>query len=366
MTALFDTLQVGTLTLKNRFFRSATWECRAEEDGRLNDDMLTLYENLARGGVGAIVTGYAFVLPEEQPNPRMFGAYADDVVASFAPMVEKVHAEDCRIFMQLVYGGTFTWHDVGERVIWGPSAVLNKISGLTAVEMTEADIGKLVAAFGDAARRAKEAGFDGVQLHAGHGYMLNQFLSPHFNRREDRYGGSSENRSRILFEILADVRNKTAEDYPVLIKLNCSDFMGEKGFTFMECKALCRKLAEAGISAIEVSGGPVFRAPKPEKETSFPVSEVARESYFSEYAKEIAAAVDVPVILVGGNRSTSTMNRLLEETAISGFSMARPLLSQPDLVNVWKADPDATPRCVSCGQCFTPEGNSCILDRKES
>lgn len=366
MASVFDAITVGCVPLKNRLIRSATWEGRAETDGRMNEDIFHLYKTLAKGGVGGIITGYAFVLKEEQPSPNMFGGYQDDVVNSFAPMVEAVHAEDCKIFLQLVYGGSFTWHEVGERVIWGPSAVTNKISGVTPTAMTQADINTLVGAFGDAAKRAKETGFDGVQLHAGHGYMLNQFLSPHFNRREDAYGGSAENRSRILFEILADVRQKTGADFPVLIKLNCSDFMGDKGLTFQECKALCERLSAAGIAAIEVSGGPVFRAPKPEKDPTFAEAVVAKESYFSAYAKEIAESVDIPVILIGGNRSVNTMETLLAETKITAFSMSRPLLSEPDLVNKWKADATTKPRCVSCGKCFTPEGNWCVLDRKKA
>lgn len=363
MKRLFDESGLGTLKLKNRFFRSATWESLAEDSGHINDRILSIYEDLAQGGVAAIITGYAFVLKEEQPNPRMFGIYDDSFIASYKPLIERVHKHGSNIILQLVYGGSFTWHDPEKRTIWGPSAVFNKISGVTPVEMTVENIKTLVAAFGQAASRAMKSGFDGVQIHAGHGYLLNQFLSPYFNVREDRYGGSSENRARIIHEIFDSIKQHTAADFPVLIKLNCSDFNGSKGFTFDECKTLCKALSDKNITAVEISGGPVFRPPKPEKDPTKPVELTSRESYFSAYAKDIAQSINAPVILVGGNRTVAVMESLLNETSIAYFSMSRPLLSEPDLINTWKKDPTAKPRCTSCTQCFTPQGNICVMNR---
>lgn len=365
MTELFEPTRLGSLELKNRLIRSATWEGIAEEDGHINDEILALYEELAKGGAAALITGYAFVIEEEQPSPKMFGAYNDSFIDAYKPLTQMVHDNDSTIMLQLAYGGSFTWFNTKEREIWGPSAVTNKISGITPKEMTQENIQRLIAAFGDAARRAMESGFDGVEMHAGHGYLLNQFLSPFFNQRSDAYGGSPENRARIISDIFDDMRKKTGPDFPLLIKLNCSDFMGAKGFTFEECKTLCMTLDEKGIAAIEISGGPVFKAPRTEKETTFQVSLPADDSYFSEYAKEIARTIEAPVILVGGNRSIETMERLLEETDIAFFSLCRPILCEPDLINKWKADKTVTPRCTSCGKCFTPTGNSCIQNRKK-
>ena len=167
MKALFKPVRLGRIELKNRMIRSATWESMADEDGHMNGAVLDHYEALAKGGASALITGYAFVLADEQPNPRMFGAYDDTFIEDYKPLVEKVHAQDCRLFLQLVYGGSFTWHETDNREIWGPSAVTNKISGITPKEMTPLDMQTLIKAFGDAARRAEAAGFDGVQLHAG-------------------------------------------------------------------------------------------------------------------------------------------------------------------------------------------------------
>ncbi len=168
----------------------------------------------------------------------------------------------------------------------------------------------------------------------------------------------------MIYDILDNIREKTGPDFPVFIKLNCSDFMGDKGLTFADCIDICRNLASRGIDAIEVSGGPVFRPPKPEKDPSdFPAESIGRESYFACYAKEIAAAVDVPVILVGGNRSLDVMENILRSSAVQYFSLARPLLSEPDLVNRWSRDRSVKPRCVSCNRCFHEDGNECDLDR---
>jgi len=367
MKQLFEKTSINNLELKNRFIRSATWERKADDKGHMTERLMKVYEDLADGGAAAIITGYAFVIEDEQPNARMMGIYNDSFIDEYKKLTDSVHKKGSRIILQIVYGGTFTWYNTSDRVIWGPSAVTNKLSNVTAKEMTIDDIRTLVEAFGDAALRAKKSGFDGVELHGAHGYLLNMFLSPLFNQRKDEYGGSSENRARIIYEVYDNARSKAGKDFPILIKLNCSDFNGDKGFTFNECKTLSRNLAAKGIDAIEISGGPVFRAPKPDKDPSnLPEESIAKESYFAEYAKEIADSVDVPVILVGGNRSMDRMENILQNYGIEYFSISRPLLSEPDLINKWSKDRTVKPRCNSCGKCFHDDGNECNLDKEKT
>ncbi|HOP30489.1 MAG TPA: NADH:flavin oxidoreductase [Spirochaetota bacterium] len=364
MKELFEKTSINGLELKNRFIRSATWERMADDKGHLTDRLLNVYEKLADGGAAAIITGYAFVIEDEQPNARMMGIYNDSFIEEYKKLTDAVHKRGSKIILQIVYGGSFTWYNTAERVIWGPSAVTNKVSNVTPKEMTLEEIKILIEAFGDAALRAKKSGFDGVEIHGAHSYLLNMFLSPFFNVREDEYGGSAENRARIIYDIYDNARAKVGKEFPILIKLNCSDFMGDKGFTFDDCKEICRNLAAKGIDAIEISGGPVFRAPKPEKDPSgFPEESIGKESYFAAYAKEIAQTVDVPVILVGGNRSVETMENLLNDSSAVYFSISRPLLSEPDLINKWSRDRNYKPRCVSCNKCFDENGNTCYLDR---
>jgi len=364
MKELFEKTSINGLELKNRFIRSATWERMADDKGHLTERLLNVYEKLAEGGAAAIITGYAFVIEDEQPNARMMGIYNDSFIEEYKKLTDAVHKRGSKIILQIVYGGSFTWYNTAERVIWGPSAVTNKVSNVTPKEMTLEEIKILIEAFGDAALRAKKSGFDGVEIHGAHSYLLNMFLSPFFNVREDEYGGSAENRARIIYDIYDNARAKVGKEFPILIKLNCSDFMGDKGFTFDDCKEICRNLAAKGIDAIEISGGPVFRAPKPEKDPSgFPEESIGKESYFAAYAKEIAQTVDVPVILVGGNRSVETMENLLNDSSAVYFSISRPLLSEPDLINKWSRDRNYKPRCVSCNKCFDENGNTCYLDR---
>jgi 2,4-dienoyl-CoA reductase-like NADH-dependent reductase (Old Yellow Enzyme family) len=363
MKQLFEKSSINGLELKNRFIRSATWERMADGNGHLTEKLIKVYEDLADGGAAAIITGYAYVMKDEQPNPNMMGIYDDSFIEEYSELTETIHNKGSRIILQIVYGGSYTWFNASERVIWGPSAVTNKFSNVTPEEMSKDDIQTLIEAFGDAALRAKKSGFDGVEIHGAHGYLLNMFLSPFFNIREDEYGGSSENRARIIYEIYDNARIKAGEDFPILIKLNCSDFNGDKGFTFEECKTLCRKLEQKGINAIEISGGTVFKAAKPEKDPSgFTGNLMKNESYFAEYAKEIAEIVDVPVILAGGNRSIDGMENILLNSRIEYFSISRPLLSEPDLINKWDKDRTVKPRCTSCGKCFNENGNRCILD----
>lgn len=366
MKQMFEKTAIGGLELKNRFIRSATWERKSDDKGHMTDDLMNIYSDLAEGGAGAIITGYAHVIEEEQPNARMMGIYNDSFIDEYKKLTGMVHVKGSRIILQIVYGGSFTWFNTGNRVIWGPSAVPHKLSNVTPVEMTGEDIRVLVESFGDAALRAKKSGFDGVEIHAAHGYMLNMFLSPYFNRREDEYGGNAANRARIICDIYDNVRLKVGSACPVFIKLNCSDFMTDKGFTFEECKELCRKLAGMGIDAIDISGGPVFKAPRPDRDPSgYPDEFVGRESYFAGYAREIAECVDVPVILVGGNRSMEVMEQILNSSRIEYMALSRPLLCEPDLVNKWSRDRDYKPKCLSCNRCFHETGNSCYMEREQ-
>ena len=367
MKQLFDRTTIAGMELKNRFIRSATWERKADEKGHLTDSLIKVYADLADGGAAAIITGYAFVLEDEQPNARMMGIYDDSFIDEYKKLTDMVHGKGSKIILQTVYGGSFTWYNTGQRVIWGPSAVTNKLSNVTPKEMTKEEISTLINAFGDAALRAKKSGFDGVEIHGAHGYMLNTFLAPYFNRRTDEYGGSLENRARILLEIYDNARQKVGKEFPVFMKLNCSDFMTDKGFTFEECRALCKTLADRGVDAIDISGGPVFRAPKPEKDPSnYPEDFAGRESYFAGYAKEIAAGIDAPVILVGGNRSMDVMEDILNSSSIGYMAISRPLLSEPDLIKKWEKDRNYKPRCISCNRCFHEDGNDCDLDRQKA
>ena len=210
----------------------------------------------------------------------------------------------------------------------------------------------------------RKAAIDAVQIHAGHNYLLNQFLSPYYNNRKDQYGGSFENRSRLILECYDAIREMVGKDYPILIKLTCCDF-SEDGFRFEECRKLCAMLAERGIDAIEVSGNIHGKAEKMIGQ-EFDKHAITKNGYFIEYAKIIAEDQRIPIFVTGGYRDRKEMEDWLNSSQIAGFGMSQPLLSEPDLVSRWKQGDDKKARCVHCSKCRTPEGNYCtIFERKE-
>ena len=356
MSKLFEEFSIGSLHAENRFVRAATYEALAGIDGSPTPALRAVYEELAEGGAGLIVTGYAHVMADEQPNPRMLGMYDDALVPAYRELVCAVHARGSRIVAQVVYGGSATRLDPPSKRILGPSAVADPGTGIVPIEASRRDIADLVDAFATAARRTRAAGFDGVELHAGHGYLLSQFLSPSTNRRTDAYGGSVENRARIIVEIIEASRRAVGPAFPLMVKMNSSDGV-EGGLTEEDSLRAAMLLVEGGADAIEVSGA--WRACR--------ACDFGAEPYFGAYASRLAREVGVPVILTGGNRSFGVMERLAEVDGIAGFGMSRPLLCEPDLVERWRRDPAAVPRCASCNRCVASPDRRCVLrDRAAS
>lgn len=361
---IFDKTYIGNMTLKNRLWRSATWLGLATEDGHLTPEIIERYRELAEGGVGTIITGLSIVMKEEQPYPKMLSIYSDDFIPEYKEFTDMIHSYGANIIMQMGYGGSTTSIPDDERIIWGPSSVMNPSSGIVPVEMTKENIKELVIAMGKAAERAKKAGFDGVQIHAAHGYLLTQFLSPYFNTRTDEYGGSIENRARIIFEILESMKKHAGDDFPVFIKMHSDDQWGDKGLSEKESLWVAKELEKKGISGIEFSGGNI----DPESGNSpshRKLFKVEKQSYFKEATSRIASELKIPVILVGGNRNTKVMEGILNNSNISYFALSRPLHSEPDLPNKWRENTEHKTRCVSCNNCWTENGNYCILDRKK-
>ncbi len=361
LSTLFTEARIGNMTLKNRFVRSATWENMATEDGHMTDKLYAIYEELAQGEVGLIVTGYANIVEEEKPNAGMMGMYNDSFIEEYQKLTDLVHQYDSKIVMQLAYGGTKTTYNLGERVIFAPSAVCEKGTQTLGQAMTQADIDYIVEAFALATKRAQDAGFDGVEIHAAHTYLINQFLSPYYNQRDDQYGGSLDNRMRFLLEIYANIRTLVGDDFPILVKLTASEFF-EGGLTFAETRLICKKLEAIGVDAIIISGNVHGKADTMVGE-SYDGYTIEPEGYFHQYGDVISQDVKVPVITVGGLSEFDAIEAMANNTGIKFFALSRPLLSEPKLIKRWFDGYKADVECERCSKCRTRRGNFCVVNK---
>jgi 2,4-dienoyl-CoA reductase-like NADH-dependent reductase (Old Yellow Enzyme family) len=366
MTDIFEAAEINGMVLKNRLVRSATWEGMCEEDGRPTPKLAGLYGDLARGGVGLIITGYAYVRPEGRQLAGKMGIYCDDFSQEMKRLTDTVHEAGGRICMQLVHAGGQTDSFHAGRQPLAPSVPERKVYPEEPAELTQPDIEEIVTAFGDAARRAREYGFDAVQLHGAHGYLINQFLSPLLNRRTDKYGGSAENRRRFVLEVYTAVRKAVGLDFPVMIKFSGSDFV-DGGFDTEEAVRVALLLDRKGIDAIEVSGG--SRASGEERmPVRMNIKSPEQEAYLLPLAARIKEAVNCPVIAVGGFRSREIIEAALKEGKADFISMSRPFIREPDLPKRWQAGDREKSRCVSCSRCFIPGykkgGIYCVVEKK--
>lgn len=346
---LFEPISYGSFTAKNRFVKAATYEQRGTFDGFVTDALVKVYSDLADGGVGTILTGFAYVSPNEQPTRRMIGACDDKFIPGLSRLADVAHEKGSKILLQLVYGGTMSANNK-DNSVWGPSRVTNHKTGLTSIEMSYDDLATLRDDFAMAALRAKKAGFDGVELHAAHGYLLSQFLSPDYNLRNDEYGGSIENRVRFINETAAAIREKTGADFDIWIKLNSSDSR-EGGLTEEDSMAAI-KLMEDRFDAFEISGSfnrYSLRGDKPD------------HAFFAPFAAAASKEIRTPVILTGGNRKAPVLEEILNSSSISAFGLARPLVCEPELINKWETDPKYFPACIACGGCFSNPDAICAI-----
>jgi 2,4-dienoyl-CoA reductase-like NADH-dependent reductase (Old Yellow Enzyme family) len=366
MAALFDQTTINGMTLENRIVRSATWEGMCEADGRPTDRLITCYRDLARGRVGLIISGYTFIRPDGKQLPGKMGIHTDDFSREMESLTRAVHDEGGKICIQLVHAGGQTDTANAGRQPLAPSAVQVDQFPEVPQELSKEEIAEIVSGFGDAARRAKAFGFDAIQLHGAHGYLINQFLSPLVNRRSDEYGGSIENRCRFLIEVYSTVRHAAGSDYPVLIKLNSADFV-DGGLVIEDAVYAARILDREGIDAIEVSGG--TPASGDESPARLKIEKPEQEAYNLKLAKKIKEAVRCPVMLVGGFRSFDVAERVVAEGDADYISMARPFIREPDLARRWQEGDRSPAKCISCNGCFKPGlkegGIYCVIEAQE-
>jgi 2,4-dienoyl-CoA reductase-like NADH-dependent reductase (Old Yellow Enzyme family) len=366
MSPVFEATTINGMTMRNRMVRSATWEGMCEQDGRPTEKLINCYRDLAQGGVGLIISGFAFVRPDGKQFPGKMGIHTDEFVRAYQELTSTVHNAGGKIAIQLVHAGGQTDANNAGRQPLAPSAVQVDQFPEMPAELTKDEISKIVAAFAEGARRAKAWGFDGVQLHGAHGFLINQFLSPLTNHRTDEYGGSVANRCQFLLEVYRKVRESVGGDYPVFIKLNAADNLAG-GLVVGDAVYAAKALAEAGIDAIEVSAGtPASGEENPAREK---ILKPEKEAYNLPLARRIKEAVTCPVMVVGGFRSYEIAEKTIRDDGMDYIAMARPLIREPGLANRWLQGDSSPATCISCNSCFMPGleegGIYCVIEKKE-
>ncbi len=362
MRELFEETAINGMRLSNRFFRSATWEGLATPDGACTDRLVGVIERLAEGGVGLIITGHGYVSREGQAGPWQMGYHDDALLPGLEDLVRAAHRHGSRIAAQLAHAGARAAARLSGQEAVGPSPV-HKDGPPICREMRPSDIERVVRAFAEAATRARRVGFDAVQIHAAHGYLLSQFLSPAMNRRSDEYGGTLANRSRVVLRIVRATREAVGRDYPILVKLNSEDFI-EGAFSVEEMLDVSSQLQREGVDAVELSGGTLSDASRHSPSRPGAIRR-ENEAYYRDAARRFKERVRVPLALVGGIRSREVAEQLVAEGVADYIALCRPLICEPDLVKRWRSGDRTASACLSDNRCFRPaisgEGLRCLL-----
>jgi 2,4-dienoyl-CoA reductase-like NADH-dependent reductase (Old Yellow Enzyme family) len=322
---------------------------------------------LAEGKVGLIVTSHAYIDPEGIAAPGQLALYADAYIPAFAEMINKIHDAGGKIAVQINHGGRYALK-IPNAVRLGPSVIEHK-GEIQCREMTETDIRKMVSQFGESARRAKSAGADAVQIHAAHGYLASQFLSPFSNKRTDVYGGPVANRARFLIEAVQAIRKAVGDAFPVLVKLNSQDYL-EGGYTVEDMLEVAFMLEKATVDAIEMSGGNhvagIFGEFFPARKLKGKGDE---SPYYLDAARRYRERIHVPLMLVGGIRTFDWALRIVSDGIADYVSLSRPLIREPGMIKRWESGDKADSTCISDNGCFNPglkgEGIYCTVEAQE-
>jgi 2,4-dienoyl-CoA reductase-like NADH-dependent reductase (Old Yellow Enzyme family) len=393
---LLTPLQIGSLTVAGRLFKSATSETRCTDDGFVTDELLEFYEPMVRVGTPLIVTGNLYVSLQGKSAGRQAGIDDDDKKPGLREWVQLAHRGGSLLIAQLNHGG----RQIVESAVAGQptvsaSSVREPLFGTKPRPLRGDEIPTLVETFAAAAQRAQDVGFDGVQIHAAHGYLLNQFLTPHTNRRTDGYGGSLDNRMRVLREVYRAIRLRVDDDFPILLKINGTDALFfRRGATTAELVRVAKILQDEGLDAVEVSRGhyeswpatvlghykgfikaevtegsaaklPLYR--RAAMRAFAPVIERAAErlapgseGFNLPQAEQFTAQLDIPVICVGGFHTAAGMESAIATGCCDAVSAARAFIANPFLFRHIKVPIPDAPVCGFCNVCIALHGGKPI------
>jgi 2,4-dienoyl-CoA reductase-like NADH-dependent reductase (Old Yellow Enzyme family) len=384
---LFSPIRIGSLEVPGRLVKSATTETRSSEDGFVTDELIEYYEQIARGGTPLLITGNAYFDLYSKAAPRQIGADDDDKIPGLRRLVDAVHRHGSRIIFQIYHVGRQAIPAfVGRKDAVSASPVLEPSMGVRPREITREEIRGVVRGLADAAVRGQKAGFDGVQIHAAHGYMINAFLTPHTNRRTDEYGGNFDNRMRLLLEVYEAIRERVGRDYPVILKMNGSDDLPlRRGLKPADLVRVARRMEAEGVDAVEISAGhyesaftfergrwkgffstlatvgvgtnlPGYRRVPirllaPVLDWGLGLVAGYSEGFNLPYARLFKQALEIPVICVGGFIHREAMETAITEGGCDMVSVARALIADPFLYRHLHEGVQG-PQCDFCNACF--------------
>lgn len=321
MPRLFESIAIHGLSLKNRLVMPPMATAKADENGGVTDDICAYYQERARySKIGLIITEHSYVSRQGKAHPGQTSMSDDETIPGWRRLTDCVHQKGVKIFAQLSHAGTATSSRVTGQTPAGPSAIYHpKQRNELPSEMTIRQIQETVQAFGEAARRAREASFDGVEIHSAHGYLLNQFYSPLANHRNDAYGPRSvENRTRFLREVLQVVCQAAGEDFPVAVRLGGCDYQ-EGGSTLEDSTAACRILAESGADLLHLTGGM----------NGFIRPGQQEPGYFRDMSRAAKQVVQIPVLLTGGVTTLVQAQAILDEGCADLIGVGRAIYQNP-------------------------------------
>jgi len=352
LKTLFSPGKIGKVQIKNRIIRSATFTNMASEQGIPTEEQIEFYTTLAKGGTGLIITEITSIDQIGKNANAQLCLDDDSQIAGHKKLVDAVHEySGVKIAPQLSHAGRGSFNPQHQPV--APSPIQNIVTKKTPRELTIEEIREITKNFVSACRRAYESGYDLVQLNAGHGWLLSNFLSPFTNTRTDEYGGDTQKRTKILIEIYNQVKDEMGRKFPITLKLQTNDFIPE-GLSLKEGVEIAKLLVDIGYCAIEASGGGFELVARGEKPYPSVVVKTAEdENFFLPSVKELQQVKkDCPIILMGGVKNPLTAEKILQEKTADFIAISRPLIYEPDLPNRWKNGDLSPPLCTHCNQCF--------------
>ena len=319
MPTFFEPLQIGNFQLPNRLVMPPMATSKAESDGSVSSDLLQYYDERTKGGfISLVIIEHSFVDPLGKASQHQLSIVDDSMIEPLKKLSNLIHGNGSKTIMQINHAGSAASADVIGNIPVGPSAIANPRKGTMPRELSVSEIEDIILSFKKAAIRVQKAGFDGVEIHSAHGYLLNQFFSPLTNQRTDEYGGKTEDRIKIHLKIIKAVRSAVGKDFPIFLRLGASDY-AIGGITPEMSQEAAQILENAGINVLDISGG--FNG--------YTIPGSTDQGYFSPLSASIREVVSIPVILTGGITDIHFAENLLKENKADLIGVGRPILNDP-------------------------------------